>query len=252
MIATPAGTRFRMALRPIMGFQAGAVLGMIRRGQRIDLSAWDQPMAEMAGPHLTPYWLRGAASCIREAQERYRPKSLNRLAGLLSKKLIGSPTARLSTGFGRYSPEAIRAVDSLALTFAESTNRTSEHRAEVAREMTRQELREGLAQNEALDRLTARVSKIFRSPKRAALIARTEVIRALCAGKFETAKRLGFVRGKKWRAGTRSCDRCQALEKMGAIALDQPFDVDPKGGPYAVTLYPPLHPTCDCGLGLAF
>jgi hypothetical protein len=56
----------------------------------------------------------------------------------------------------------------------------------------------------------------------------------------------GGAKGKKWMAdGPRACKACLALNGK-VVGLNEPFYVDPKGGPYAVKMNPPFHPHCFC------
>lgn len=46
-----------------------------------------------------------------------------------------------------------------------------------------------------------------------------------------------------------NCPLCQSLAAKGDIPLDEPFWVNPRGGPYAVVMHPPAHPHDQCALG---
>ncbi len=60
------------------------------------------------------------------------------------------------------------------------------------------------------------------------------------------AKDSGVVVGKKWLAKSDACKKfCKPLDGK-VVGMDEPFDIQPKGGPYAVIMYPPYHPNCTC------
>lgn len=82
--------------------------------------------------------------------------------------------------------------------------------------------------------------------KRGIMIARTELMRAMNAGRFvgwqDLAQRDVIDGGstlKRWQAAADACDECQTVQPV--FGVDTPFDTD--RGPM---LIPPLHPHCRC------
>jgi hypothetical protein len=160
------------------------------------------------------------------------------------------PTIQLA--FGYVHPDVVRSVDEAALTFDESTLQTSQLGAQEAIEAARVAIREGYTRGEAVDTVTKRIQKIFNDPERALLIARTELSRATHRGRMIAAKAAG-QRWKEWSSNPPrsvppiTCPLCLQLDGV-VKPIDEPFHVDPRGGPYAVTQCPPRHPGCYCGV----
>jgi hypothetical protein len=147
--------------------------------------------------------------------------------------------------FDLYDPRILDAVDQAALKFCRETNDTATVDLREATTRLRKLLKEGLPKGQAVRYLARKVRDIYADPFRAQRIVATEVPRALHGGRFLTAKESGLVTHKSWLASTDACERCLDLDSK-VVALAEPFWVDPKGGPYAVVLYPPLHPFCMC------
>lgn len=75
-------------------------------------------------------------------------------------------------------------------------------------------------------------------PKRARVIAQTEVTRAMHAGQMHAAKSAGCW-GKEWLASADACDKCKDLMAVGPIPIDSEFAVGIE--------HPPGHPNCVLG-----
>lgn len=158
------------------------------------------------------------------------------------------------SGFNRFfgpsfalkSPYLAEAVQQAALLFAQSTLDTIAGQLADIQNETRRSLRESTDRGEAIKTLSGRLVTLFGDPHKALQVASTEASRAVHAGELMAARESQVVGGKKWLASSDCCDRCRALMDLGAIPLDQPFIILPKGGPYAVVMTAPLHPSCQC------
>ena len=138
-----------------------------------------------------------------------------------------------------------------------------EHAAEFIFEInktTREELKETLAkgveEKEGVAQLRKRVNEVFKqaTKERAAMIARTEVIRASNFASKESYRQSGVVKGVEWLSekDDRVCEHCLDLDGK-TIELEENFFS--RGDEYVVngkTMrfevadvgYPPLHPKC--------
>jgi hypothetical protein len=137
-------------------------------------------------------------------------------------------------------PEVREFVKQMGVHFAVTTNKTSAAHAELAREKFREELASGLERGEVHKKLTQRLNRIFKNPERASMIAHTETIRSVHGGQLLAASRFSEPMQKTWLASSDACPLCLAIDGK-TVPLDEPFYVDPKGGPYAVVLQPPRH-----------
>lgn len=110
--------------------------------------------------------------------------------------------------------------------------------------MTTERLQDALAdawdEGGSYDQMVAAINATFEdfSEVRAGLIAQTESADAYNAGRFDTAKAIGFE-SKSWETESGSpCPTCEANEAQGWIGLDEDFD----SGDDA----PTAHPSCLC------
>ncbi len=234
--AFPTGSRLAAALRGFFTRMRAQIAVWLRQWVKMglpdtptpNLEVWTDGMVSTSTPILLPTF-------IREGNQEARRISMALPGGTLSPKQI----------FNSIHPGVRQAVEELSLDFCQTTNRTAMTDLGTALARTRTELREGLELGEALPKLSARVGSIFGSP-RAIDIARTESARAMMAGRFMAAKDSGVIIGKKWLAKSDACEKfCKPLNGK-VVALDEPFAIDPKGGPYAVKMYSPYHPNCTC------
>lgn len=86
----------------------------------------------------------------------------------------------------------------------------------------------------------------------------TPRVEAIIAAETETAKNGGRLlviqesgaKGKVWVTNFSSNNLCKHCKSLNGkiVKPDAPFWVNPKGGPYAVILQPPLHPNCRCSM----
>lgn len=146
-------------------------------------------------------------------------------------------------------PKLAEAVRAATFRFAESTNATTTLQIEEARKRLREELEAGLVGGDSTVELTKRVQSIFEnaSEERAFMIADTSRTEAINRAELITAKASGVVKKKVWLADSQACPECSQLNGQSRD-LDEPFAVDPRGGPYAVKQSPPFHVSCRCSL----
>ncbi len=143
--------------------------------------------------------------------------------------------------FDIFNPRVVDAVNAATFTFCRETMETARGDLRTALSDLRKLLRGGMQRGEALRLLAKRVHEIFADPARAFRIAVTEASRAQHTGNWLASKEAG-VTHKEWVASADACDLCQEMAERGPIPIDEPFHVDAKGGPYAVTMFPPIHP----------
>lgn len=143
-------------------------------------------------------------------------------------------------------PKLREAAGKACLQLAQSTNETTSLELEAARTKLRDELGTGLAAGEYVAQLIGRVQKVFEraETERAWLIADTERTRAISASETATAEAAG-VKAKVWMADGLACPVCKSLDGTER-PINEPFFVDPKGGPYSVCSHPPAHVQCRC------
>lgn len=151
------------------------------------------------------------------------------------------PAQSMSFSFDLYNPKVLTAVDDAVFRFCRETNATATVKLGEAREKLKRLLKRGLKRGDAVALLAKKVREVFADPFRAFRIAATESSRGIHGGALLAAKENPEVGGKRWLASPDACDRCLDLDGDERL-LDEPFYIDPKGGPYSVCNYPPLHP----------
>lgn len=230
---TPAVSR---VLQQIFVRQAREVLTRNSTWEgRVNLDHWNEAMFEILRPFLISEYRAGM---VLELQRLERLRSTAKSYRRSVYKTIGAR-------WDFVDPNVLAYVDQMVLQFVEETNRTASRDLNAAIADLRDELRQGLSQGESFALLTQRVRQIFTDPKRAYRIAVTESSRALNAGMVQSAKDSGVVKGFRWLASSDACPACLRLSNK-EVGLDEPFFTHPKGGPYAVVYFPPLHPHCLC------
>jgi uncharacterized protein YoaH (UPF0181 family) len=162
----------------------------------------------------------------------------------LVSKASGSKQVGLS--FDLFNPRVIDAVNRTTYTFCRETLDTATMDLSKAMEELRQLMRDGLPQGDAVTLLAKKVRTIFADPYRAFRIATTEGSRAVHGGQMLLSAESGVNR-HSWLASSDACDHCLELDGK-VVRIGEPFHVDPKGGPYAITLHPPLHCFCFCSM----
>lgn len=232
----PTGRAVAKVLRTIFSHQRREVIQSLRGNRPVSLAHWTAPMTETLVPLLLPHWITGARAALRRLERSRLPKRFRYYSkGILS--FAWSSFMRLVQG----------ACQKATMLFCSETNDTATREINEARQALREGLAEGLTAGEAGKQLTERTRALFDDPMRAHRIAMTEASRATHGGQVELARGTGIVKGKKWLASSDACERCRALNGK-VVDLDAAFYVDPKGGPYATVMYPPLHPNCMCAM----
>lgn len=235
---------FVRALQAVFVQQARGVLTsaptLLRSGREVDLDDWVPLMVERLSPFLMRYYLAG----YHRAQERLKSVSPSLIgkAWRLPQRVIKN---NIGVDYSLLDPKVLKAVDAAVLTFCQETNATVTGDLKVAIAKLRDEMKQGLSAGESVRALTARVRTIFTDPARAFRIATTESSRAMHAGQVMSWKETGNVIASRWLASPDACDACLALDGK-EVPLGKPFIILPKGGPYAIVLFPPLHPHCFC------
>ena len=199
-------------------------------------TAWLGPMMEALLPLYTVQFAAGTRKVRRRKSFRAyvgKDESLNK-----------DP---LRWAFDLFNPRVSEYIRSMVFDFVESTLATVHGDLDAAIAKLRGELQTGLERGEAIIRLNARVGVIFNDPFKAARIAQTESSRAMHAGQFMQATDHGAT-GKSWLASADVCELCLRMAAKGTIPIAEPFNVDPKGGTYAVCMFPPIHPHCMCAM----
>jgi hypothetical protein len=155
--------------------------------------------------------------------------------------------ASIGANFELHNPRVDEAINAATFQFCKETNDTATMKLNQALVELRESLKEGIGQGEAISMLARRVKEIFDDPFRALRIADTETTRALAGGELISAKESGIIIAKRWMAtyGPNVCKDCENLD-LEERGLDEPFYVDPRGGPYAIVQHPPKHPFCRC------
>lgn len=241
--AIPVGAALARLLRTSFGRQCSHVLQAVT-GPRLPakcppLGKFARPLAEAAQPLLVGPCESGA----RRSVKRITAAAAARGAKGAPRRTVAE---LLRIAWDLFNGHVLGACSKLSLDLALSTLATTTLRVDEALAATREAIADGLDRGEAVKRLTERVQGIFHSPQRALAIAMTESSRAMHAGQVMLARGTGgLVKGKKWLASSDACPTCEELNGK-EVGLDEPFDVDPKGGPYAITYHPTLHTHCMC------
>ena len=116
--------------------------------------------------------------------------------------------------------------------FADKVNSTTRKKLKVA-------LAEGIANGEGVDKLSERVSELFKEREKweTVRIARTEVADISGRAQVEAYKQSGVVKKKEWLISASACSICAPLSGE-IVDVDKTFP----GGYYCE----PVHPNCTC------
>ena len=253
----PSGHQLAHAVSWLLRNQSADAISAIRHGRKPDLSRWTSIWIDVLRPILSPYYSQGANQLLRRirqnAPQRMLPTMVQRAYARKSFRVRrwtkdegSAKRGVFDFAFDLFNPRIKTAVDQAIFEFCEATNATSIGMIDDAMAALRRSLKTGLERGEATVNLNARVYRIFNDPYRAARIGQTETSRAVHGGQFMAAKESGVIKGKRWVASSDACPSCLKLNG-NEVALDEPFVVLPKGGPYAVIMHPPLHPHCLLG-----
>lgn len=103
-----------------------------------------------------------------------------------------------------------------------------------------QQIAQALVDGDSPDTLAHNIEDMLNVPRRARMIAQTELARAVTVATLDTYNETGVER-KQWLIAPDEsvCLKCRAAEAEGAIPLTQAFEATGKDGP-------PAHPHCRC------
>ena len=103
-----------------------------------------------------------------------------------------------------------------------------------------QHIAQALVDGDSPDTLARNIESMLNVPRRARMIAQTELARAVTVATLDTYNEAGVER-KQWLIAPDEsvCPKCRAAEAEGAIPLTQAFEATGKDGP-------PAHPHCRC------
>jgi hypothetical protein len=103
------------------------------------------------------------------------------------------------------------------------------------------QLAASVAAGENTAQATARIDGVLHDEKRAEVVARTEIARAMEGAMLAMAKATGGM-DKEWLDAPGACPVCVANAAQGAIPLTRPFNSGDQ--------HPPAHPRCRCATAL--
>lgn len=151
--------------------------------------------------------------------------------------ISGELEVGVSVGFTRVMPAAQKALRAYTLELAKGITKTT---AEMAKQSLLMSLELGEDQQAAI----ARVNDVIKDPRRSAMIARTESIRAYSQGRLTYAKEAGITH-KEWQNGVPgACEICTSNHGK-VVRLDAMFP-----GIGGLVDAPPAHPNCRCRVQL--
>ncbi len=223
-------------------------------GDLPDMTAWIAATANAVKPLLLQMTQAGMLRAQRRIADKLRGSvaemrrheiphdvAFKRFGGVVTK--AGSV---IQANFSLFNPRVYDAVDAAAFAFCRETNETATRELSQALVDLRKLLKRGLGRGDAIAILARKVREVFADPRRAFTIAITETSRAVNGGEFIAAKESGVATHKEWVASSDACPLCLSIADKGEIPMDEPFYVDPRGGPYAVCMFPPVHPHDFC------
>lgn len=111
--------------------------------------------------------------------------------------------------------------------------------SQTTRDEIKQSIQKSIQMRENLTQTIERLRNVIDDPERAALIARTETVRAFNMGRFEYGMKTGS-QWKVWVAKANACEHCQTISP-DPIPYGDMFQSD-----MGATDFPPLHPRCQC------
>ncbi len=251
-VQSTGARRLLTALQQVFSQQARDVASKLTLdGEAPDLTPWIAATAAVAKPIL----LQLAQIGVLTSQRRLASRRHGASVGGMRRHEVGNVVAfgksyvakstTISGNLSLFDPRVLDAVDAAVFAFCRETMATAQDDLGTVLTELRTALKAGLSQGAATQVLAAKVREIFASPQRAFRIAVTETSRAMHGGQYLSAKASGVVHRKEWVVSPDACELCLSMEDK-VVGLDEPFWVDPKGGPYAVVQFPPLHPHCFC------
>jgi HK97 family phage portal protein len=157
----------------------------------------------------------------------------------------------LMRNFDMEAQQVVSYLENLGYTFVKEVNSTT--RSDVISTLS-----EGLRKGEGINELRDRVAAVYTDfmETRAALIARTEVLRAANFSANEAYRQSGIVVSKEWltAADERTCPYCAEMDGktigVEEVYFDKGDTFETAGGKMDIKVssvkYPPLHPRCRC------
>lgn len=203
----------------------------------LDMSHWVKVTAEAVKPLLLARWQLG----MKRTAVNLAKKTMGKAFGNSRRVVLKASKPDIAFDFDLFNSRVLDAVDHWTYVLCHDTMATATGDLTTALDRLRQAMREGLPRGDAKAALAKEIRTIFADPMRAFRIATTEDSRALHGGQLMASKDSGLVESRTWLASSDACDLCQEMDGK-TVGLDEPFFVDPKGGPYAVIWYPPYHP----------
>lgn len=245
----PTGRPLANLAQAILGMASQDAVRQLRRGGRVDLSRWIPAFVEAATPIVSVFVREGQRQRARELLgtiEKRRKKSLTGIykafGAPLGDTILPSP---ISFGFDVFNPNVTEFIRNTTYKLVASTLATASEDAVKAYSQLRTALTAGIAGGDTQQEINRRIFAIFHDPDRAARIGQTEALRSMNAGGYMTAIETGVTNSSRWLASSDACPAC--LDLNGQVReYGKPFYVNPKGGHYAICLFPPRHPHCFC------
>lgn len=223
-------SKFANALQQLMLQQARELWSKVTpewvaQGNRVNLGAWVDKSVDYIVPYLLPYWRRGIRAASGEVAR------------------AGHPT----------NTRALR--DEMMDELREQVRRMLRETAKTTQDAINAKLREArrklkAKKPNALSGVLTEIQTQLRSKDRALKIADTETEYAKNGG-GQLVYKESEAKGKTWVCDANPCKHCAALNGK-TVPLNQPFWVNPAGGPYAIVLHPPRHPNCRCSQVASF
>jgi HK97 family phage portal protein len=157
----------------------------------------------------------------------------------------------LMRNFNMEAQEVVSYLENLGYSFIKEVNSTT--RSDVIATLS-----EGLRKGEGINELRDRVAAVYTDfmEVRAAMISRTEVLRAANFSANEAYRQSGIVVSKEWltAADERTCPYCAEMDGkvvgVEEVFFDKGDTFETSGGKMDIKVssvqYPPLHPRCRC------
>ncbi len=208
---------------------AAAVL----RGEKPDVAG----LADRLALILTPHLQRQAMAGLRQGAQDARASMGNR--SFIEQSTVPDPN--------KFRQEALELAQDAAREWAGNAARdlkraVSEVVRDARRALKRGELKPTEVRGALIDATIG-----FRDPGRAKLVVEDQGTRMQHQGRGLLNQTAGAW-GKEWVTSFRptTCKVCRKLHGK-VVRMDKPFWVNPAGGPYAVVMFPTIHPWCGCG-----
>lgn len=245
----PTGRPLANLTSSVLHMAAADAIRQLRTRGRVNLQQWLPSFVQAATPIVSVFVREGQRQRAKEllaAIENRRRKSLSAVRKAFEPFVRRTAEFdNLTFGFDVFNPRVIEYIRTATYHFVESTLATAATDAEKAYAQVRQALGTALPGGEGTAEINRRLYRVFADPYKAARVGQTEASRAVNMGGYMAAIETNLVSKTRWKASSDACDRCLALNNQER-ELGVPYYVNPKGGHFAITLCPPLHPHCFC------